>query len=85
MQKRHQKQIMQEISRIEAFLKFKRVQNAKRKKTEKTAKVLLNVQLYSETIEDFKNLKENIDNIGVLFNKPQVAYQYAEIKVEKNR
>lgn len=39
----------------------------------------------SVAIEDYKDLKENIDNVKFSLSKPQAAYQYAEIRVKSRK
>lgn len=44
-------------------------------------KILENVLKTSETIEDYKDLKENITSAKFLLSNPKVNLQYAEIRV----
>ena len=39
----------------------------------------------SVAIEDYRDLKENIDNVEFSLSKPQAAYQYAEIRVKSRK
>lgn len=39
----------------------------------------------SEAIEDYKNLKENIDSAEFSLSNPKAAYQYAEIRVKSKK
>jgi len=38
----------------------------------------------SEAIEDYRNLKENINSAKVFYPKSKVVYQYAEVRVLSN-
>jgi len=36
----------------------------------------------SETVEEYRNLKENMSNVRILNSSPKAAYQYAEVRIK---